>query len=138
MLRQSQGALRALQRIQEARRKRDSDPAAADQAAWAEHCAAGFMTEVLHGGPSASPPAPPQPMPAADPPPAVQQEPVRDPIREAEFYAALYPRRAAAIRRHGGMPPDAGFPPPADEILGVLVNRRSAALLAIDGEPEAA
>jgi hypothetical protein len=42
MWRQSESALRALQRMQAARCKRDSDPAAAGQAAWTEHCAQGF------------------------------------------------------------------------------------------------
>ena len=64
-------------------------------------------------------------MPAGDPPPAVEQEPERDLIKEAESDAALI-RSAAAIRRHGGLPP------PESDTLGVLVNGRTEALLAID------
>ena len=139
MMRQSQGALRALQRMQEARRKRDSDPVAADRAVWAEHCAAGFMTEALHGEAVA---LSPHVMQVADPPAtpdataAEEAEPARDPLKEAEFYAALYPRRATEIRCHGGMPPNAGYPPPEDDILGALVNGRTDALFALDRQTE--
>ena len=110
MWRQSDSALRSLERLQEARRKRDSDPAAANQAAWTEHCVQGFMANALHGGPAAFDPAPPPPEPEPEPEPepaASDGEPTRDPIKEAEFYAAIYDRRAVAIRRHGGMPPNA-------------------------------
>jgi hypothetical protein len=128
MWRQSDSALRALQRMQAARCKRDTDPAAASQAAWTEHCAQGFIADALHGGPAVFEPAPPPP-----PEPAVRDaEPTRDPIKEAEFYAALYPARAVAIRRHGGMPPDASFPPPEDDIIHVLATGRTPALLALD------
>jgi hypothetical protein len=130
MWRQSDSALRALQRMQAARFKRDSDPAAADRAAWTEHCAQGLMADALHGGPAAfepAPPPPPEPEPAAS-----DEEPTRDPTKEAEFYAAVYPDRAVAIRRHGGMPPNATFPPPEDDIIHALVTGRTPALLALD------
>ena len=61
--------------------------------------------------------------------------PPRDPIKEAEFYAALYPDRAVAIRRHGGMPSNATFPPPEDDIIHALVTGRTPALLALDRQP---
>jgi hypothetical protein len=105
MWRQSDSALRALERMQAARCKRDSDPAAAGQAAWTEHCAQGFMADALDGGPAAFEPAPPPP---TEPKPAAgHAEPMRDPIKQAECYAALYPDRAVAIRRHGAMPSNA-------------------------------
>jgi len=130
MWRQSDSALRALQRMQAARSKRDSDPAAADRAAWTEHCVQGFMADALHGGPAAFDPAPPPP---PEPGPADSDgEPARDPIREAEFYAAIHRDRAVAIRRHGGMPPAASFPPPEDDITLTLVTGRTPALLALD------
>ena len=44
----------------------------------------------------------------------------------------LYPDRAVAIRRHGGMPPNATFPPPQDDIIHALVTGRTPALLALD------
>jgi hypothetical protein len=135
MWRQSDSALRSLERLQEARRKRDSDPAAAGQAAWTEHCVQGFMADALHGGPAAFEPAPPPPPPEPEPEPAASDgEPTRDPIKEAEFYAAIYPTRAVAIRRHGGMPPNATYPPPEDDIIHVLVTGRTPALLALDQE----
>ena len=115
------------------------DPAAANQAAWTEHCVQGFMANALHGGPAAFDPAPPPPEPEPEPEPepaASDGEPTRDPIKEAEFYAAIYDRRAVAIRRHGGMPPNATFPPPEDDILHVLVTGRTPALLALDQEAE--
>ena len=131
MWRQSDSALRALQRIQAARSKRDSDPAAADQAGWTEHCAQGFMADALYGGRTAIEPAPPPP----EPEPTVSDgEPAPDPVNEAEFYAALYPKRAVAIRRHGGMPSNATFPPPEDDIIHTLVTGRTPALLALDRE----
>ena len=130
MWRQSDSALRALQRMQAVRCKRDSDPVAAGQAAWAEHCAQGLMADALHGGPAAFEPAP---QPALEPEPAASDgEPMRDPIKETEFYAVLYPDRAVAIRRHGGMPPNATFPPPEDDITHALATGRTPALLALD------
>jgi hypothetical protein len=132
MWRQSDSALRALQRMQAARSKRDSDPAAADRAAWTEHCAQGLMADALHGGRAAFEPAPPPPPPSEPEPAAGDAEPARDPIKEAELYAALYPNRAVAIRRHTGMPSDATFPPPEDDIIHALVTGRTPALLALD------
>ena len=82
-------------------------------------------------------PPPPEPEPEPEPEPAASDgEPTRDPIKEAEFYAAIYARRAVAIRRHGGMPPNATFPPPEDDILHALVTGRTPALLALDQEAE--
>ena len=72
MWRQSDSALRALQRMQAARSKRDSDPAAADQAAWTEHCAQGLMADALHGGPAAFEPAPPPLRPSRSRRPAMR------------------------------------------------------------------
>jgi hypothetical protein len=132
MWRQSDSALRALQRMQAARSKRDSDPAAADRAAWTEHCAQGLMADALHGGQAAFEPAPPPPPEPEPEPAASDKEPARDPIKEAEFYAALYPNRAEAIRRHTGMPSNASFPPPEDDIIHALVTGRTPALLALD------
>jgi hypothetical protein len=130
MWRQSESALRVLQRMQAARCKRDSDPAAAGQAAWTEHCAQGFMADALHGGPAAFEPAPPPP-PEPEPP-AGDDEPARDPINQAELYAAIHRDRAVAIRRHGAMPPNATFPPPEDDVTHALVTGRTPALLALD------
>ena len=76
------------------------------------------------------PPAPtqkPQPQPAP-----VEDEP--DPIAEAEHYAAIYPERAALIRRMGRLPHNVSFGPPDDDLVQVLVAARTPALAALDRE----
>jgi hypothetical protein len=55
-------------------------------------------------------------------------------MTEAEQYAVIYPDRAAAIRRHGGMPPGAGYPPPDNAVFGKLVTGNSPVFLALDAE----
>lgn len=131
MMQQARGAIGALQRMQDRRRKMEANPAAADQAAWTEHCATALMVQALPDAPPASPPEPlpppPEPAPAEPPPP--------DPMTEAEQYAVIYPQRAALIRRHGGVPPDARLGPPEPHLVRALVNGRSPALLALDQMP---
>lgn len=81
------------------------------------------------------PPLVPMEQPAPPPPEAgTQEEPVPDPVAEAELYAAMYPERARLIRRHGGVPPDATFGMPDDWLTRAIVNGRSPALLALDRE----
>ncbi len=58
MMRQANGALRLLLRLQEARGKREANPAACNSAAWTEHCAIALMAEALA---PAMQPAPAQP-----------------------------------------------------------------------------
>ncbi len=57
MMREGKSALRALQRLQAARRAVDGDEAAANRAAWAEHGALRMMAEALAPAPAASAPA---------------------------------------------------------------------------------
>jgi hypothetical protein len=96
------------------------------------------LTEPASSGPARAEPAPPIQAPLsepAEPAPPVQALPVPapphrspapaepgiDPAREAELYTVLHPKRAAAIRQAGGMPPNATFPPPEDWLVrGVL------------------
>ena len=94
--------------------------------------------------PAPEPPAWPKPAPtreptatpaATSPPAPPRPEPPSKPLAEAEFYAMLYPQRAKLIRRHGGVPDDARFGPPEDDIVHALVTGRSAALLALDQPP---
>ena len=141
MMRQSQSAIRSLQQMQAIRIKRDSDETAAAAAAMAEHIAASSMTTRL------SPPAAPEPV---DPPPSEPEqppapklaapkpprsEPAEPPQRsDAEIYAILHPRRAALIRRHGGVPPDATFGPPDEDLVRALLESRSPVVLAVDSE----
>ncbi len=116
MLRQSQAALRTLLRMQAAREKRDAQVATADAAAWAAHIAATGMTEPLAPPtPEPSPPSPSPPSPPADPE-----------LSEVALYEAIHPRRAALIRRHGGVPKDVPFGPPDRAIVRALLATRPA------------
>jgi hypothetical protein len=58
--------------------------------------------------------------------------PQADPIAEAEQYAAIYPQRAALIRRLGRVPDNVTFGPPEDYLVRALATGRTAALLALD------
>jgi hypothetical protein len=46
----------------------------------------------------------------------------------------IYPRRAALIRRLGGLPDNPTFGPPPDHVVRELVHGRSPILLAVDQE----
>ncbi|HME20862.1 MAG TPA: hypothetical protein VKI44_05795, partial [Acetobacteraceae bacterium] len=61
--------------------------------------------------------------------------PKPDLLAKAELYAAMYPRRAALIRREGRVPDNCSFGPPDDDVVPVLVHGRTPALLALDREP---
>ena len=58
----------------------------------------------------------------------------RSGIAEAEEYAAIYPERAALIRRLGRLPADVSFGPPEDDLVQALVTARTPALAALDRE----
>ena len=106
MMRQARSARSLLLRVQAARQKREADNAAADKAAWTEHCAIGLMTDALGRAPppaTAEPPPPPPPMPMEE------TAPQPDPATEADQYALIYPRRAALIRSLGGLPAQLRF-----------------------------
>jgi len=133
MLRTAQSARRRLQSLQAERRQREADPAAAEQAAWTEHCAIGLMAQALDPdppAPMAEPPPLPEP-PVAEPAQEVEA-PQRDLIAEAELYAVMYPRRAALIRRARRVPDNVSFGPPDDHLVPVLVHGQTPALLALD------
>ena len=130
-MRQSQGALRMLPRLQAVRQQREADATAAERAAWTEHCAVALMTQSLAGAPDAAVDLPPAPPPAA-PVPEPPAEPVPDPAAEAEQYALIYPRRAALIRRLGRLPDNPTFGPPEEYLVRAVVNGRTPALLALD------
>ncbi len=145
MMRQANSALRLLLRLQAARGCQQADAAAADRAAWTEHCAIGLMAEALSGsppnrplsrpaplaaapetetGPTASPP-PAEPQPPAPPPYAARPDPVDpDLIAAAERYAARYPERAAAIRRTRRLPSDVRYFVPSEAALASALDRR--------------
>ena len=112
LMRQSQAALRTLQRTQAVRKKRDADPVTADAAAWAEHMAASAMTDAL----TSLKPEPVPPEPEAEPEPDAP---------DVALYEAIYPDRAALIRRHGGVPADVTFGPPDEDMVRALLTTPS-------------
>ena len=62
----------------------------------------------------------------------------RSGVAEAEHYAALYPERAALIRRLRRVPANASFGPPDDDLVQALITARTPALAALDREYAAA
>jgi hypothetical protein len=109
-----------LLRVQAARRKREALPANCDQDAWVEHCAAGLMSAAAKGDPTPDLPPPPVPEPEPAAPPQTADERYAS-YTEAEHYAINYPRRAAEIRAHGGVPPDARYGPPDDKLVQEII-----------------
>lgn len=143
MMRQANAALRLLSRMQEVRRKLEADDAARDRIAWTEHCAIGLMAAALSPAPAAPSdaipesvePAAPHPEPAVELSPEPAEPSATEPLdaaSKAEEYAALYPERAALVRRTGRVPADASFGPPDDDVLQALLTARTPALAALD------
>ncbi len=120
-MRTANAARSLLLRIQAARRKHDSVPAARDQDAWTAHAAEGFLL-AADGHATTEPP----------PPPATDDRFAR--YDAAEQYALLYPRRAAEIRAYGGVPPTASYGLPEPEIVRALIAGTSPILQQIDNE----
>ena len=141
MFRQSRGALSLLLRVQAIRQKREADSAALDKAAWTEHCAIGLMAGAL-GRPNAVPIVEPPPPPPSEPEPAPDDTFAA--LSEADQYAILYPRRAALIRRHGGLPEtvmaglDPAIAPPEPDLERAIATGTSPILRALDAQAEAA
>ena len=155
MMREAKSALRLLLKMQEVRGKREANGATCNSAAWTEHCAIGLLGEALSFQPATpAPPAPREPAPAkagdtgiAAPPPPIPaplsepmlaEEFASNPVAEAEHYAALYPERAALIRRIGRVPANVSFGPPDPDLVQALVTARTPALAALDREFAAA
>jgi hypothetical protein len=162
MMRQADRSLRLLRQLQAERRREQADKNACQRRDWTEHCATAAMAEALqdfHPDSSSSSVSPAQagahpaagsaapwtpasagetaPLSPADQNPAPAEQPSEapaetGPIAEAEFYAALYPERAALIRRLGRMPLNATFDPPDDDIVAALVTANTPALAALD------
>jgi hypothetical protein len=125
MMREARGARTQLMRIQAERRKRESDNATRDQAAWIEHCAIGLMMQAQPGAAPVAMPDPPPPaagpVPAGEPrtEPGCRGRPVCDYISTA-CRADPQPRRRAgqrfvrcAPRRTGAHPGHRPHPGPA-------------------------
>jgi hypothetical protein len=124
MMRTMHGGLRALLRMQAERHKAED----------ANRPAALLRAGFLHSGTLPPEPEPPPCQPNAAPEPQPAAMPRYEDMTEAEQYAVIYPDRAAAIRRHGGMPPGAGYPPPDDAVFREIVTGNSAVFVALDAE----
>ena len=129
-LHRTANAARALLlRVQAARRKREADRATCDKDAWHEHCVAGLMVAATKGTPAPAPePPPPPPAPAAAP----DDDGKFARYDIAEQYAAIYPRRAAEIRAHRGIPAAATWGRPDPETVEALLASTSPLVLQAD------
>ena len=133
MTRQSHNGLNALRRLQAAREKRDANATTASAAAWSEHMAAASMTDTLTTMEQEILPIPPAiPDPPAPESHSPDAEPPDEETPDVALYEALYPQRAALIRRHGGVPPDSTFGPPDEAMVRALIAAPSPALKARD------
>ncbi len=133
MLRQALSALRALERMQAIRARREGSAEQAGLAARTEHVAASALAgnlpdadAVLPQAPEALPESPPEPSPKS--PLGLDDETAH----ATEAYVHIYPKRAALIRRHGGVPADVSFGPPDPAIVEALVTGTSTLLCALD------
>jgi hypothetical protein len=114
MMRTMHSGQRTLQRMQAERQKAED----------ANRPTALLRAGHLHSGTLPPEPDPPpcQPAAAPKPEPPASQPPARPTFKdmtEAEQYAVTRPGRAVAIRRCGGMPPGATFPPPDHAIIAL-------------------
>jgi hypothetical protein len=125
MDRDSQSGLRNLLRLQAERRKAEDAlrPAAMERSGY------WFKDSSLMA---------PQPPPLLSPQPATEpKEPPRPALEQmepAEQFAAIYPKRAALIRAHGGLPPDIDFGAPAPDLVAAIVASTSPIMLGLDEE----
>ncbi len=139
MLRQALSALRALERMQANRARREAAGDETGIAARTEHVVAAGLT-------GSRPDAAANGVPPLDVAPDDEPEPeteteteteTEDEIARAlETYVHIYPRRAALIRRHGGVPANVSFGPPDPAIVHALVTGTSALLCALDEASE--
>lgn len=132
MMRTANAARSMLLRVQAARRKREAIPAACNQDAWTIHATEALLLSAA-GHPTAAPPPPPEPEPTPEPPPQTADERYAS-YNEAEHYAIIYPRRAAEIRAHGGVPPTARYGPPEAKLVSEIIASTSPILQQIDEE----
>ena len=112
MDRDSQSGLRNLLRLQAERRKAEDAlrPAAMERSGY-------WFKDSSLMAPQPPPLLPPQPaVPPEEPP-----HPVYEQMEPAEQFAALYPQRAALIRAHGGLPPNADFGAPEPDLVAAIV-----------------
>ena len=130
MMRQARGFHSMLLRVQALRQKREADGAATNTAAWTEHCLIGMMAEAL----GRSAPPPPASVPEAE---EAAAEPQPDVAAEADRYAIIHPRRAAAIRKNGRVTAECGRDPIPAELVQAIITGTSPTLRQFD-KPAAA
>jgi hypothetical protein len=136
MQRQARGFRTMLLRVQAERRRRETDNAATEP---------GRLDRALRHRPNgdalgraplaamAEPPPDPDPVREAEP----TAEPQADIAAEADYYAAVYPQRAALIRALGGLPEtvmaglDPAIGPPSSEMVHAIVTGTSPVLQAL-------
>ena len=115
-----------LHRIQAARRKHEADLANCQKDAWTEEAVIASLAEAHRD--IRRPASTPRPQPAPSP----EEEDPFAAYTEAERYAILHPDRAAAIRAHGGIPPDATYELPEPTLLADILASTSDILRQID------
>jgi hypothetical protein len=151
MMRAANSAMRVLLHMQAARRRLEADSVLSARADRTDHVATVTMAAALEAiraapaRPAAAPSTAPAPSPAK-PVPASAVAGRADPERVhgaadpsphrsravAELYAAIYPERAALIRRLGRVPDNVTFGPPDDDLVQALITARTPALTALD------
>jgi hypothetical protein len=124
MMRTMHSGLRTLLRMQAERHKAED----------AKRPVALLRAGHLHSGTLPPEPDPPPCPPDAAPEPQPPVMPKYQDMTEAEQFAVTRPDRAAAIRRYGGMPPGAKYPPPDDAIITEIVTSNSPVFLAFDAQ----
>jgi hypothetical protein len=112
MDRDSQSGLRNLLRLQAERRKAEDAlrPAAMERSGY-------WFKDSSLMAPQPPPLLPPQPTTEPEEPP----RPALEQMDPAEQFAAIYPKRAALIRAHGGLPPDIDFGAPEPDLVAAIV-----------------
>lgn len=135
-LHRTANAARALLlRVQAARRKREADRTICDKDGWHEHCVTGLMVAAAKGAPAPAPEPPPAPAaPATADTTATNDDDKFARYDIAEQYAAIYPRRAAEIRAHRGVPSAATWGRPDPETVAALLASTSPLVLQADQE----
>ncbi|MEJ0020625.1 MAG: hypothetical protein WDN25_29575 [Acetobacteraceae bacterium] len=129
MARQSDAALRGLQRMQAVRDKQlaDMHPGAMERAGYWFHDAS-VPAPAPAPADSPAPETPPAPSPAAPPAAADQDFVEADMAEQAATYAVIYPDRFARIRAAGGLPARLDFGPPEPALVQAILNGAGPAL----------
>jgi hypothetical protein len=128
MMRQADGSIRTLLRMQAERQKAETAmrPAAMERAGY-------WFRSVSIADPaeSAGLTQGPDPQPSEPPPPAEPAKLEYGVMTPAERFVTLYPERAATIVAAGGLPARLTFPPPDPEVITELLTGNSPLIRAL-------